>query len=136
GTGANNVIPEELDALFNFRFSTETTAEELMRRTHEIFDDHYTDYSVDWQLSGNPFLTPAGNLTGAVENAVEKVCGIRPALSTSGGTSDGRFIAPTGAEVVELGPRNASIHKIDEHVAVQELDDLARVYEAILDGLL
>lgn len=136
GTGANNVIPEDMDVLFNFRFSTETTVEEIQRRTHEVFDRYYQDYRLDWQLSGNPFLTPEGALTEAVAAAVEKVSGARPALSTSGGTSDGRFIAPTGAQVVELGPRNASIHKIDEHVSVAELEDLARIYQEIMHLLL
>lgn len=136
GTGANNVIPGHMDALFNFRFSTEVTETELKRRTHEIFDRHYTDYTIDWQLSGNPFLTPEGTLVKATRAAVLDVMGITAELSTGGGTSDGRFIAPTGAEVVEIGPLNATIHKINECIDVVELERLHAIYQRILEKLL
>lgn len=136
GTGANNVIPGHMDALFNFRFSTEVTEAELRRRTHEIFDRHYRDYTITWQLSGNPFLTPEGTLVAATRAAVEEVMHITPELSTGGGTSDGRFIAPTGAEVVEIGPVNATIHKVNECIELVELDRLQAIYCRILEKLL
>lgn len=136
GEGTSNVIPGELTALFNFRFSSEVTAEELQAVTEEIFMRHYSDYSLDWQLSGNPFITPAGVLTEAVSKAIATVTGITTQLSTSGGTSDGRFIAPTGAQVVELGPCNRTIHKVNEHVSVADLDQLSSIYEHILANLL
>lgn len=136
GTGANNVIPGHLDALFNFRFSTEVTEAELRRRTHAIFDKHYRDYTIAWQLSGNPFLTPEGALVAATRAAVQEVMQITPELSTGGGTSDGRFIAPTGAEVVEIGPVNATIHKVNECVELVELDRLQAIYCRILEKLL
>ncbi len=136
GTGATNVIPGELTCLFNFRFSTESTAEGLMRRTEAILDRHALDYEIHWSLSGQPFLTPAGELVAAACEAVRGVAGIEPVLSTSGGTSDGRFIAPTGAQVIELGPVNASIHQVDEWVSVNDLERLSAIYEAILERLL
>ena len=136
GTGATNVIPGELEVSFNFRFSTEVTDTELRRRVESILEAGGFDYALEWTLSGQPFLTPAGRLVDAARAAVGEVTGLEPQLSTSGGTSDGRFIAPTGAEVVELGPLNATIHQIDERVGVQELEQLSAIYERILDRLL
>lgn len=140
GTGANNVIPETVEVVFNFRFSTETTEEELRAKTHEILDKHFADsdasYDIEWKLSGNPFITPEGKLVSACQHAVKEVTGIDTTLSTSGGTSDGRFIAPTGAQVVELGVRNATIHQVDEKVEVDDLGKLAQIYEKMLEGLL
>ncbi|MFW2177098.1 MULTISPECIES: succinyl-diaminopimelate desuccinylase [unclassified Moraxella] len=140
GTGANNVIPATLTAEFNFRFSTETTEAELKAKTHAIFDKHFGDgkakYEIEWKLSGNPFLTPQGKLVGACQTAINNVTGVTTELSTSGGTSDGRFIAPMGAEVVELGVRNATIHQVDERVEVADLGKLAQIYEGILVELL
>jgi len=135
GTGATNVIPGRLDVLFNFRYSTEVTQDELKKRVHGIFDKHKIDYSIEWNLSGEPFLTPQGELVSAVQKAVKKVMKYDPELSTSGGTSDGRFIAPTGAQVVELGPLNATIHKVDECVSVSDLDKLTEIYEVMLEEL-
>lgn len=136
GGGANNVVPAHLDLLFNFRFSSEQTAEGLQAATHAILDRHWQDYALEWQLSGNPFLTEQGELTQAVCDSVKAVMGFLPQLSTGGGTSDGRFIAPTGAQVVELGPVNATIHKVNEHVEVVELERLERIYAGILAALL
>ena len=136
GTGATNVIPGELECLFNFRFSTESTAEELQARTEAILDRHDLDYRIHWSLSGQPFLTPAGELVDAARQAVREITGHTPQLSTSGGTSDGRFIAPTGAQVIELGPVNASIHQVDEWVSIAELERLSAIYQAILTRLL
>ena len=136
GTGAGNVVPGELTLDFNFRFSTEQTATGLERRVAEILDRHGLRYELTWSLSGEPFLTGAGRLIDATCQAIEAVAGYRPELSTSGGTSDGRFIAPAGAEVVELGPDNATIHKIDERVAVAQLEPLAAMYLGILERLL
>ena len=140
GTGATNVIPETLEAVFNFRFSTETTEEELKEKTHAIFDKYFAgskaNYDIRWKLSGNPFLTPEGKLVSACQNAIKSVTGTDTTLSTSGGTSDGRFIAPTGAQVVELGVRNATIHQVDEKVEVDDLGRLAQIYEGILKNLL
>jgi len=131
GTGADNVIPGELTALLNFRFSTECTPEFLMREVEATLDAHGLDYTLDWRLSGRPFLTERGPLIDAVSAEITERCGVPPELSTGGGTSDGRFIAPYGIEVIELGPVNASIHKIDEHVAVADLVTLAQLYEGI-----
>ncbi|WP_186475000.1 succinyl-diaminopimelate desuccinylase [Psychrobacter sp. KCTC 72983] len=140
GTGATNVIPETLNVVFNFRFSTETTEDELKQKTHAIFDKHFANsdasYDIHWKLSGNPFLTPEGKLVSACQNAIKKVTDVDTTLSTSGGTSDGRFIAPTGAQVVELGVRNATIHQVDEKVEVDDLGRLAQIYEGILKNLL
>jgi len=136
GTGANNVIPGELRVEFNFRFSTESSQATLQQRTEEILARHATDYRVDWKLSGPPFLTEGGNLIPAVQAVISELCGLDTELSTSGGTSDGRFIAPRGVEVVELGPRNATIHKINECVSLEDLDKLSMVYEALLEHLL
>ncbi|MBN4075562.1 MAG: succinyl-diaminopimelate desuccinylase [SAR86 cluster bacterium] len=136
GQGTTNVIPGEMSLLFNFRFSTEVTAEGLMAQVQAIFDHHYENYELEWQLSGNPFITEEGVLTNAVVKSIEAVNGVACSLSTGGGTSDGRFIAPSGAQVVELGPINASIHKNNEHVAVADLDQLALMYEKILEEVL
>jgi succinyl-diaminopimelate desuccinylase len=136
GTGATNVIPGELGVLFNFRFSTEVTENELREKVEAVLDRHHLDYDIEWSLSGQPFLTAAGELVDATRSAVQDVCGYAPQLSTSGGTSDGRFIAPTGAQVVELGPLNATIHQVNEHVAVADLELLSRIYEKILEKLL
>ncbi|MEJ2508983.1 MAG: succinyl-diaminopimelate desuccinylase [Gammaproteobacteria bacterium] len=136
GTGATNVIPGELQMLFNFRFSTEVTDEQLRERVEDILNRYDVDYDLDWTLSGHPFLTPAGELVSAAREAITEVCGIDAELSTAGGTSDGRFIAPTGAQVLELGPLNATIHQVDEHVAIADLDGLSSLYERILIKLL
>lgn len=136
GTGATNVIPGDLIVEFNFRFSTEVTDQQLRQRAEQLLDKHQLNYSIDWALSGQPFLTPKGELVDAMQAAIKNVCGIETELSTSGGTSDGRFIAPTGAQVVELGPLNATIHKVNECVGVDELDKLSEVYEQILVNLL
>ena len=136
GTGATNVVPGVMTSLFNFRYSTEVTAEELKARTLEILDRNNVEYDIVWTHSGLPFLTPAGELVNAAKNAIRNVTGVEAELSTSGGTSDGRFIAPTGAQVLELGVLNASIHQIDEHVNVADLEPLAEIYEQILIGLL
>lgn len=136
GTGATNVIPGEVEAVFNFRFSTEVTDSELRQRTGAILDAHGLDYSLDWQLSGQPFLTPSGELVSAAVDSVRAVTGNAPQLSTAGGTSDGRFIAPYGVQVVELGPVNATIHKIDEEVLVADLPRLTAMYRGVLERLL
>jgi len=136
GTGAENVIPGRLSAQFNLRFSTELTAEVIDRRVRRILDARGFDYDLVWRLSGNPFVTPAGELVEATRAAIAEVQRIETELSTDGGTSDGRFIAPLGAQVVELGPINASIHQVDEHVGVEELDRLSAIYRRILDRLL
>jgi succinyl-diaminopimelate desuccinylase len=136
GTGATNVIPGEMTVLFNFRFSTEVTDAELRSQVEAVLQKHELDYHIDWQLSGQPFLTPAGELVDATQAAIKSVCGYETELSTSGGTSDGRFIAPTGAQVLELGPLNATIHKVNEHVAIDELDTLSEIYQQILANLL
>ncbi|NRH42085.1 succinyl-diaminopimelate desuccinylase [Pseudomonas sp. MS15a(2019)] len=136
GTGAGNVVPGELQALFNFRFSTESTVEGLQARVEAILDRHDLDWHIDWSLSGLPFLTEPGDLLDAVAASVEAVTGYRPEASTSGGTSDGRFIATLGAQVVELGPVNATIHQVDEHVLASDLDLLTEVYYGTLVRLL
>lgn len=136
GTGATNVIPGTLNTLFNFRYSTEVTAEELKARTLEILNRHNVEYEISWTLSGLPFLTPVGELVNAAKSAILNVTGVETELSTSGGTSDGRFIAPTGAQVLELGVLNATIHQINEHVNVDDLEPLAEIYEQILENLL
>ena len=136
GTGATNVIPGEVEIIFNFRFSTEVTDEQLKRRTHAILDGFGLDYELQWNLSGQPFLTPAGALVEATVASVEAETGAKPELSTAGGTSDGRFSAPTGAQVVELGPINATIHKLNEEVLVDDLPRLTSIYRGILERLL
>jgi len=136
GTGAGNVIPGDATVRFNFRYSSAVTKEELKQRVHALLDEHRLKYSIDWRPMGDPFLTAPGDLSHAMQDAVEKATGLRPKLDTGGGTSDGRFIAPMGAQVVEFGPRNASIHKIDECVAVKELEQLVDIYFDVLKKLL
>src|SRR5690554_3262109 len=136
GTGADNVIPGQLRAHFNFRFSTELTEQSIRQRTHAILDSFDLDYHIDWVLSGLPFLTESPELLSVVSDSVAEITGIRPRASTDGGTSDGRFIAPTGAQVVELGPCNATIHKVNEYVRLAELDQLTLIYELIIERLL
>ena len=136
GTGATNVIPGELFVQFNFRFSTETDAESLQRRVKAILDKHHLHYSLQWQLSGQPFITEAGCLTQAAQAAIAEECGIQAVLSTSGGTSDGRFIKAIANELIELGPVNESIHQIDEHIELAAIPRLSAIYENILHRLL
>lgn len=137
GTGATNVIPGSLVAQINFRYSTASTAAELRARTEAILSRHGLDWQLGWNLSGEPFLSPAGGrLREAVCAVCRELCGTEPEQSTGGGTSDGRFIAPLGPEVVELGPVNATIHKVDECVAVADLERLPGLYRAICDRLL
>jgi succinyl-diaminopimelate desuccinylase len=136
GTGAENVVPGHLEALFNFRFSTEVTAAELQERVETVLRRHGLRYALAWNLSGNPFLTARGRLLEATAGAVREETGREPDVNTAGGTSDGRFVAPTGAEVVELGPLNATIHKVDERVGVDELERLSTIYERVIDRLL
>jgi len=136
GTGATNVVPGKLNVTFNLRFSTESTAEGLKQRILAILDKHELTYSIDWILNGLPFLTEQGSLVTATKAAITKIIGQEPELSTAGGTSDGRFIAPTGAQVIELGPVNASIHKVNEHVSHRDLIQLTDMYEAILEHIL
>ena len=130
------MIPGELEVVFNLRFSTESSADSLKERVAELLNRHGLDYDLQWKLSGQPFLTPAGELVDAARSAIRSASGMVTELSTSGGTSDGRFIAPTGAQVVELGPVNATIHKTNECVNVSELDTLSTIYEEILRLLL
>ena len=136
GTGAMNVIPGHADIAFNFRFSTASTVAGLQQRVCAILDRHGLDYELDWELGAKPFLTPRGGLVDALADAIQTTTGISPELSTTGGTSDGRFIADIAREVVEFGPINASIHKIDENVGIEELAQLARVYQGVLERLL
>ena len=135
GTGATNVIPGELDIVFNFRFSTEVTDQQLRDRTHAILDKHQLNYELNWHLSGQPFLTAEGELVDAAVKAVKEVTGLDTELSTAGGTSDGRFIAPMGTQVVELGPVNATIHQIDECASVDDLNKLTHIYQSLLKHL-
>ncbi|MDT8895072.1 succinyl-diaminopimelate desuccinylase [Halomonas sp. I1] len=135
GTGATNVIPGDVEATFNFRYSTEVTHQALRQRTEAILEAHDLDFHIDWTLNGEPFLTAEGELVDAALASVEDVLARRPELSTSGGTSDGRFIASLGSQVVELGPLNATIHKVDERVLASDLDDLSQIYEAVLARL-
>ena len=136
GGGVTNVIPGEAKVMFNIRYSTETTKEELKSKVHEILDLHKLDYFVDWSHSGYPFLTPKGELVSACISAVKETKEITPELATSGGTSDGRFIAQEGTQVVELGPVNATIHQVNESVLVQDLEDLSRIYSKVLTKIL
>ena len=136
GTGATNVIPGSLNVKFNFRFSTESTDSGLKQRVHEILDKHGLDYALQWSLSGQPFLTEAGELTQVAQAAIAEVCGISAELSTSGGTSDGRFIKAIARELIELGPVNASIHQIDEHIELAAVPELSAVYQNIMKRLL
>lgn len=136
GTGATNVIPATAEIIFNFRFSTEVTVNQLKEKVESLLKKHQLDYQLEWNLSGNPFLTAEGQLVAAAVNAIKKVTGTKTKLSTSGGTSDGRFIAPTGAQVLELGPVNATIHQINECVKVTDLELLEAIYYEILKELL
>lgn len=136
GTGATNVIPGEAHIIFNFRFSTELTEADLRARTEAILRKHALNYELNWNLSGQPFLTASGALVAAAQTAIRAVTGAETELSTAGGTSDGRFIAPTGAQVVELGPVNATIHQVNECVKAADLDLLSEIYERILQELL
>lgn len=148
GTGATNVVPGEMSVVFNFRYCTEQTSDGLQARVAKIVDTHFAQqrqlhnlkaedltFEIRWALSGEPFLTPVGELTDAVTTAIQEVTGNPPALSTSGGTSDGRFIGPLGTQVVEVGPLNATIHKLDERVALADLEPLADIYERTLRQL-
>lgn len=136
GTGTDNVIPGDLDVTFNFRFSTALTEETIKQRTHAILDAHNLKYTLHWQLSGNPFLTDRGTLIDVAAESIREINGVETVCSTSGGTSDGRFIAPTGAQLIELGPCNATIHKVNEEVRVADLNELTRIYERIIERLL
>ncbi|PWT72789.1 MAG: succinyl-diaminopimelate desuccinylase [Proteobacteria bacterium] len=136
GTGATNVIPGELTVLFNFRFGTASTVDNLKQQVHRILDRHGLDYRLDWSLSAMPFLTERGRLVEAVARAIQDATGVKTKLSTTGGTSDGRFIIEICRELVEFGPVNDSIHKIDEHIAVADLETLSRVYQHVLEHLL
>lgn len=132
GTGADNVIPASLEIKFNFRYSTEVTAETLKQTVSKLLDRHGVKYDLAWRLSGDPFMTGTGTLAASAASAIKSVTGIDTELSTSGGTSDGRFIAPTGAQVIELGPINATIHQVDERVSCRDLDKLTDVYSIML----
>lgn len=136
GTGATNVIPGTLEVLFNFRFSTASTPESLKARLIDVLDRHGVDHDIVWTLGGKPYLTPRGTLVDAAEAAIRDVTGLTTELSTTGGTSDGRFIADICAQVVEIGPSNATIHKLNECVAVADIEPLSRIYENLLDRLL
>lgn len=136
GTGVTNVIPGELQVAFNFRFSTEVNNDLLMEQVNGILDKYQLDYSIRWTFNGAPFLTATGELVAATRASIEAVTGLNPQLSTAGGTSDGRFIAPTGAQVVELGPVNATIHKVNECVNTADLEQLAVIYQGILQRVL
>jgi len=135
GTGATNVIPGELNVVFNFRFSTQVTDQQLRERTAAILDSHGLDYELDWALSGQAFLTPEGELVDAAVASIRQITGLDTQLSTAGGTSDGRFIAPMGTQVVELGPVNATIHQVDENVNIKYLDILTEIYQRLLQNL-
>jgi succinyl-diaminopimelate desuccinylase len=136
GTGANNVIPGKLQALFNFRYNPNWQAEQLEREVHAVLDSAGLDYAIKWHRGGEPFLTRDGRLRAAVRATIAEQCGLVPIENTGGGTSDARFIAPLGAEVIELGPINASIHKVDEHVSVADLERLPALYTEIIKKLL
>jgi succinyl-diaminopimelate desuccinylase len=136
GTGAENIIPGTVEIVFNLRFSTEQTATGLQARVEEVLKRHDLDFELNWRLAGNPFLTPAGELVEAARKAIREVTGVQSQLSTGGGTSDGRFIAPTGAQVLEVGPVNRTIHKIDECIPVADLDALTEIYDRVLAELL
>ena len=136
GTGATNVIPGELEMLFNFRFSTASTADGLRSRVREILDRHRLEYELEWTLGGEPFLTPRGHLVEAVAGAIKEVTGVAAEVSTTGGTSDGRFIKRICPQVVEFGPVNTSIHKLNEHVELAAVEPLRRIYQRVLEKLL
>ncbi|MBV8122945.1 MAG: succinyl-diaminopimelate desuccinylase [Pelomonas sp.] len=136
GTGATNVIPGDMELDFNFRFSTESTPASLKAKVHALLDRHGLEYALNWVLGGEPFLTPAGELSEALSQAIAAECGIKTELSTTGGTSDGRFIAAICPQVIEFGPLNASIHKINEYVPVDQVEPLASIYRRTLEPLL
>jgi succinyl-diaminopimelate desuccinylase len=136
GVGAPNVTPAELSARFNFRYSTVWSHETLKIKVHEVFDAHDIEYELDWHLSGEPFLTSPGQLTEVVRDVVREVTGLDTELSTGGGTSDGRFISPAGTDVVELGPVNASIHKVNEHINLADVPRLTTMYQRIMESML
>jgi succinyl-diaminopimelate desuccinylase len=136
GTGATNVVPGTVEILFNFRFSTASTEQELKDRVHAILDKHQVKYDLQWELSGKPYLTPKGNLVDAISHAIGLSYGVTPELSTSGGTSDGRFIADICPQVIEFGPLNATIHKLNECVAVADIEPLKMTYQRTLENLL
>jgi len=136
GTGVHNVIPGQVEINFNLRYSTELDHRQIIDTTETILTNHNLDYNIDWEHSGYPFLTAEGPLVEAAKASIKAITGLDTELSTAGGTSDGRFIAPTGAQVLELGPVNASIHKINEHVRVSDLDSLSEIYQGILERLL
>jgi succinyl-diaminopimelate desuccinylase len=136
GTGSENIIPGHLEVQFNLRFCTELNETIIKERTQAILDKYDFDYDLQWRLSGNPFLTAQGELIAAAHTAINQIIGTEPLDDTGGGTSDGRFVAPTGAQVIELGPRNETIHKINEHIEIDQLDTLSHLYEAILVNLL
>lgn len=136
GTGAENIIPGQLEIQFNLRFCTELDEATIKARTQAILDRHGFKYDLQWRLSGNPFLTSQGELIDATHAAIKSVCGFDTVDDTGGGTSDGRFIAPTGAQVIELGPLNASIHKVNEHIGLDDMETLSKIYQQILVNLL
>ena len=136
GTGVTNVIPGEIEIIFNFRFSTASTVESLQNKVNQILDKHGLKYNLDWSLSGKPFLTPKGDLVDAINDSINRVMNIGPELSTSGGTSDGRFIAEICPQVVEFGPINATIHKINECVEVADIEKLSEIYQGTIENLL
>ena len=136
GTGATNVIPGELEVLFNFRFSTASTADGLQSRVREVLDRHRVEYELEWTLGGEPFVTPRGELVAAVAGAIKEVAGVETEVSTTGGTSDGRFIKRICPQVVEFGPVNTSIHKLNEHVELAAVEPLRQIYQRVLEKLL
>ncbi|NOT67911.1 MAG: succinyl-diaminopimelate desuccinylase [Methylophilaceae bacterium] len=136
GTGATNVVPGHAEILFNFRFSTASSEQELKDKVHAILDQHQLEYDLEWELSGKPYLTPKGSLVTAISAAIEQTYGITPELSTSGGTSDGRFIADISQQVIEFGPLNATIHKLNECVAVADIEPLKDTYRITMEKLL
>ncbi|MDD2711943.1 MAG: M20/M25/M40 family metallo-hydrolase, partial [Simplicispira sp.] len=135
GTGASNIIPGDVTIDFNFRFSTESSAEGLKQRVHAMLDRHGLEYALHWTLGGQPFVTTPGELLAAVEQAIAAETGLRTELSTTGGTSDGRFIATLCPQVIECGPPNASIHQIDEHIALADIEPLKNIYRRTLENL-
>jgi succinyl-diaminopimelate desuccinylase len=136
GTGANNVIPGSAEVVFNFRYSTASTADALRAKVTAVLDRHLPKYEAKWWHSGEPYYTGSGTLVDAASAAIKDVTGLTPVLFTGGGTSDGRFLAPLGAQVVEIGPVNATIHQVNECVRIEDLDRLSRVYERLLERLL
>jgi len=136
GTGATNVIPGALTAAFNFRFATVSSPQSLKDRLEAVLQEHGLRYTIDWNLGGDPYLTPAGTLCDAMSQSIEQVCGVRPTLSTTGGTSDGRFIAKHCREVIEFGPPNATIHQVNERISVADLEPLSQIYERAITRLL